>query len=352
MKICFLLLWIPLLLNAELSWQSEKNECSIVIQLSSDQSSLFQPIKLHAAFNYPQTYELDIHSITKQLSGPSNPLFQEWMINGDVQTSSTSGKEGKLEQSIMVEMVPIVAGHLFLSLLNVSFKSIAEESESVHILTPLFEINVTDQPLPAPYNFAPLIALEPQFPLYLSSLNRQNLYLDPHAIIAEQERNIQVLREHAFPWVFLLTLGGLAILFRISVKLLEYFQQKKIKESQSISKGKQASNDLQKLKNSLEEGSAPYASLYLQLTDFCMKYIGERLDKKITFFTLEELQIFIDNLPKISSQIKKDLLSILNKAYYVKFANIQPSLEDCQEAYKTSVELTTLLRSIESKATY
>ncbi len=342
MKICFFFLCIPFLINAEVIWQSEKNNCSIVIQLSSDQTPLYKPIKLHADFICPPTFELDMGSLNAQLLRSTHFFSKKWMINDEVQTFSKFSEDGKRVQSLTVELVPLSRGNLLFSLLNISFKSIKENLESIQILTPVFEIDVQDQHDAVKDNFAPLIALEPQYPLYLSGQNRHTLYLDPNQLIAEQARNIQVLKEHEFPLFPLLILCGLVNLVWFGLKFMAKIKQKRLKESQEMLVSAQATDVLQNLKNSPEWQSPPYKALYLKLADFCVHYIEKFSDNEIYYFTFEELHRSIEKLPKLASPIKTDLLKLLNKAYYVKYANTQPSLEECQEAYKISMELTKL----------
>lgn len=345
LKICSLILCLSIVLNAELAgsitWQSAVKDCSIEIQISSSEASLFQPIQLHVSFNYPQNYKLDTLALTKQLLWQSNPLSLQWM-KGDEMQISKQEKEGKLIEDIMIKLVPISTGHLSLSFLNITFKPVKESSGSIHILTPVFEINVSEQPLLTEQNFAPLIPLEPQFPLYLTNQNRQKLYLNPARIIAEQERNVRLLREHTFPWVFLLTMMNLGLLIWIGLKLREHFQKKRRNDFPTISLQKHALNTLQKLKESPEWEKPPFVNLYLKLADFCIGHMEECFSKKVSSFSLDELKDFIENRPKASPQFKNNLLSFLTKAYYVKFANAQPSLQDCQEAYQISEGLTKI----------
>jgi hypothetical protein len=337
-----LLIGIPCLLCAEINWKSEVNDCLIAIQLSSDHTELFRPIQVNVQFQYPSKFELNLKSITEQLFWQVNSLDPEWLLNNDVQALSKPYAEGKLMSSISLEVIPMLTGQLFLSFFVIEFRSVESEKEPIRIGTPVFEIHVSDKLNAEELNFAPLINLEPQYPLYLTSLNRNQLYLDPQVIIKEQERNVRLLNEHSFPFATFLVLIGLGILIANGSKILHYFQVNHTKEPQDNKYLLNAVHELQRLKDSSEWKEGPYAPLYLKLADFCDRYIENQYNQKMSFFTIEELKEPIETLSMVSPQIKKGLLSIFTQAYYIKFANLLPSREECEEAYQIALELTKL----------
>lgn len=339
MKICFLFLWIPFLLNAETVWLSEENGCSIEIRLVNSHPALFQPVKMQITFTCPPTYELDTRSISTSLWSPGF-LSEDWLIGKEEYDSLRTTKEGKILQNLTIEIVPLTKGLLLLSFFDITFRSIKGGLEPVKILTPVLEIPVSDQYLENENKLAPLIALEPKFPLYLSSQNRQKIDLNSGQLQAEQESNIRMLKKHQIPFLWLLLICGVALLYSASVKLFHHIHEKKIKTAGRISINKKAMDELKSLKNSLESNSEPYKSLYLKLVEFCLRQIENRFNQKISFFTDEELKRSLENLPEMPLKTQRGLFDLLNQAQYIKFANTQPSREDCQEAYKISMELT------------
>lgn len=167
---------------------------------------------------------------------------------------------------------------------------------------------------------APLLALEPQLQLYLTDENRQVLIADQQ--IAENARNVHILREHAFPWQLLLALSVLALAIWL---ILNYRQQKKLSEIIIQSQQQKAEQALQNINK--KKGK----EFYVEAADLCLAYL--KADK---IFAIDEIDALID---KMNLSNKEKWRYFLKLAFMVKFAKEQPSEHDCQEAYQLASDL-------------
>lgn len=342
MKFCFWFFAFPFLIYAELDWQSSMQGCSINLHISAEQTPLYQPLTLKATFNYPLDYAIDIQQISQQLSRQVNPLSPLWLINEELERRSKSQDNEKITQKFIWKVIPLIKGRLKISLLNVTFVAKNPDLKSLSILTPIFEIHISDALVTNEVSFAPLIHLEPQFPLSLSVQNQQNLYLDPKTILAEEKRNVRLFKLHTFPWAWVLVLFGLMAGIGMGTKLFKSLQQKKVKALNDARLQKRTADYLLKLKNNPEWKNGPYNSIFLQLNDFYLKSLHEQFGIKLSSSSLEEQTAQIQSLDFLPDALKKEFVSILNRAHYIKFASVKANLKDCEDAYQISLELSKL----------
>lgn len=329
--------WLILLLyyahsaQAEQRWQTSQQGCSIELKLSEVEIQQLQPLHLQATFRYPESYQLDEAALIDQLLWRANPLEPQWIIT---EKTLKSEKKSDQHQALSITLYPASQGTLFISLLNVKFTTASDALPSINIATPVFEIKVVDSSLKTEENLAPLLALEPQFPLYLSSKNRQLQFEDPSKLAAEEKRNLRILREHAIPWNFLLALLGIGLAGIAAIKFREYSLSKHVEETQILSLKQRAKQSLEHLKAGKDRESLSWRDLYLNLSNLCQEYLSERFKKKASFFSTAEIKPLCNSLGTLEPGLQSELISFLTSVYYVKFANDQPTREECEKAIK------------------
>ncbi|MFI5344094.1 MAG: hypothetical protein ACHQUC_07730 [Chlamydiales bacterium] len=338
MRYWFILLFYTysMLLRAgeETSWQTSEQGCFIELKLSQVEIQQLQPLLLQATFRYPESYQLDEAALINQLLWHANPFEPRWVITQKTLTPIKQEEKGKQGQSLHIEVYPASMGTLFLSLLDVSFTDPSGTRPPIQIATPQFEIKVVNSEVETESLLAPLLALEPQFPLYLSSRNRQ-LQSDPFKLAAEEKRNVRILREHSFPWAFLLLLFGIGLAGRAAIKFRQNRLSKQAEATQMLSCKQRVMQTLHHLK--VENFSA--RDLYINLSNLCLEYLSERFKRKTSFFSPEELEPLIESFDISSPELKKELNAFLMQAYYVKFANDQPTEAACEKALKLTEEI-------------
>jgi len=318
------------------NWQTNEQGCFIEINLAEAAIKQQQSLHLRAVFRCPEAYQLDEDALIDHLLWHANLLAPQWVITSKAWSSLKPNEKGEQQQSLTLELYPLAAGTLFLSLLNVPFT--AHTGTPINIVTPVFEIKVAESPLKNVEPLAPLLALEPEFPLYLSSQNRQ-LQLDPSKLAMEKKRNQRILNTHAFPWPFLLLLLGLGLAGMVGIKWRQHQHLKQREEVQMRTLKQRTKELLQHLKRGKEWQNALWRDVYLNLSDICLEYLSERFQRKTSFFSTAELELIFAQFDTLGTRLKNELTAFLTHAYYVKFANDQPTGEDCQKAIRLIEEL-------------
>lgn len=193
----------------------------------------------------------------------------------------------------------------------------------------LAETSQKESPVP----YAPLLPLEPQFPLYLSNQNRHLITLDQR----EMDRNVKVLRDHSFPWLYLVGSLAVALGMWYGLKLRKEKEQELLLEKQQQLKHRQFIEELANLKVELSKG--PSRDGYLRLTELLEEQLSNRFKVRLALYSPAEIGAFLELLRLESPELKNRLGGVLERAYYVKFANDEPSRNDCEQAIQAASEM-------------
>ena len=175
----FWILAIPFFLNGEIAWQADvQKPFALSIKLSSDHINLNEFLNLDAEFRYPSSYQVNIESLIDQLGWSANPLAPLMEVY-QTTASSLQAEEGMIGQRLHAIIRPLQQGTLNVSFLNISFEPKEKGQKALEILTPVFAIQVEPANNQIPLVIAPLIPLEPEFPLGLTEANREFLWDSP-----------------------------------------------------------------------------------------------------------------------------------------------------------------------------
>lgn len=176
----------------------------------------------------------------------------------------------------------------------------------------------------ASLELAPLIPLEPQFPLELTHLNRE-LYIDnPQLFETENEKLRKELEAHSFPWlsmVFLLTFLGLTWMGYIT---RDYWLRFSKKSSRSLPKLETLAEAWQALqKKSLNQGNLQ--GFYDALESILKRVLQEKLKINIKQPTNDEISRVIKKQNFLSAEQTSKVLTLLKQMDLIKFAGEKPS---------------------------
>lgn len=344
MKYCFLLLAIPLLLGAETVWRSDiQKPFTITMRLSSEKISLGDFIDLEADFHYPDSYQLQVDSLLEQLTWSANPLTPQLHLDRS-SIASLHVEEGIEAKRLRTTITPLVEGSLDLSLLSVKFLPKEHSVSPQHILTPVFKLQVLPRHnQSASLPLAPLIPLEPQFPLGLTQANRQSLIENPQRL-EDEKRNIQwTLEEHAFPWLWIMGLLGFGGICWTAYLTRDRWPKRQPKPKIALSIKEQAKKDLETLQKShfLEKG---FIQTYCtELASILLNNLQSLLGLKNKKLTTFELTNALKDESILSTNQKEEIHAILTECDQIKFAQKKPSPEMAQQMYQSVENLIEIV---------
>ena len=300
---------------------------ALSIQLNSEQISLDDFLYLDAEFHYPSSYQLDIEALIDQLGWSANPLAPQLNV---YQTTVTSLKneEDVIGQKLHAVIRPLVEGSIDVSFLNVAFQPKDKTKTPLTILTPVFTIQTIPIKEQKPLAYAPLIPLEPEFPLGLTEANRQFLRESPERLEADKQTLQEAIGRHTFPWAALAVLLGLGGIGWTAYLMRDYLPKPKRKEPPALSPKEQAEKALQELETrKLIDQGQPKAQA-AELSSILLAAMEPRAGRTFKELTTTELAQALKEEPSFSRSQKDSILSFLSETDQIKFAGKTPSAEE------------------------
>ncbi|MBA2368582.1 MAG: hypothetical protein H0V82_06120 [Candidatus Protochlamydia sp.] len=300
------ILWLfffPLLLTGETIRKTGKELASFEITLSAEKIHANESLSMQAAFGMPEGYAIDT-SFIYPLFDPINPLsplftIRNWKFK---------------QQSFSMAIDPGKENFLF-SLYQIKLQPPSSDLEKIQMNTPVFEISVFP-PKPFDIQFlpiAPLLPLEPEFPLTLSEANRQAIN-NPAQLAHEAQRNLALFRERSFPWgtFFYIFNSALLLLF-----VLVYKQKRRLKSVPEQTFKEKALQTLSILKRKGERQEVDLKELYRELKNLVVTYLEEATQQPLKNRTSEEIKLKIP----LDSEQTEFLLDFLNRSNFIVFGN-------------------------------
>jgi hypothetical protein len=335
MKSWLFLLLFPLLLNAEMTWQADTSKpFALSIKLSDQQVALDVSLNLEVDFQFPSSYQLKADTLRDQLAWSANPLAPSFSVD-QWSLSPLEAKQDLQKQRLQATLTPLTTGSLVLSLLTVSFLPKDESLPPVRILTPVFHIQVLPPTISsASLPPAPLIPLEPQFPLGLTEANRQFLLDNSERWEKEKSHMQRILEEHTFPWLTLAILMGCGGIGWAAYLTRERWSKPLLKPAPSPSVKQQIHQAVKTLQARpwLEQGLIQ--NYYAELSSIFLVALQARLGWKTKEMTTAEIAQALKEEPTLSSPQKKDIVLFLTEMDQVKFAGKKPSAESARQLFQ------------------
>lgn len=346
MSTWLLFFWsIPLFLYSVVNWKSDSTHPFLVsLSINSEKISLDDLIEFEANFQYPSDYQLDLQSLIRQLTWSANPLNPSWNLLQSSQ--STKKSQNGIESShFRVLLAPTKEGSLDLTLFTVHFIPKDQTKSPLDVLTPLFSIQVLplakEQNLPP---LAPLIPLEPEFPLGLSNLNREQLINNPQKLEESKFAIQQTLSKHTFPWITLAILLGLGGIGWAAFLTRDLWFRPILKPLPSKPIKQQVEEALSELSKQGLPQNKLFKEYYTQLSSILSIIIQSFIDKNIHGMTSQEIFTMMQNDPKLPYELKNHILSLIEEIDRVKYAKVDPSLESSHEIFHQIHDLSQQLR--------
>jgi|GEM_PF-5595596 len=340
-------LWLwgfPFLLSAEITWQAEVQEpFALKIQLSSEEIFLTDSLHVDVACRYPSSYQLDGEKLIDQFISFINPLFPSFSMT-DFVISLPPAVGGMQTQRLEIEIAPLVAARLELSLFIVTFFPKEEAAPPFQIETPLFSIKVLPSPLPSTLPFAPLIPLDPPFPLELTEANDQRFIHNAERLKKQKMVIRDYLEKHSFPWLtamLILGCGGVSwVAYLTREKGLKPF----LKHTTPLSPKEQLDQALEALRHASLIQEEEVEGFYEELRSLVLGTLQVFLGWKSKEMTTAEVEQALRQSSQLSELEKQIILSFLTTVDQVRFGGKKGSEMEAKQFYQ-SLESLILTQS-------
>lgn len=331
MRIWFWLFLLPCLLNAENTWQANLTApFKLAIKLSSEQVALGDSLEVEVEFHYPSSYRVDMDALVNQLIGSANPLAPQWtLLQSEI--SSLPAKEDVQAQCLKVKIAPLMTGQQKISFLTIPFISKEATQSSLPVFTPIFSLNVLPSSLNSTLPSAPLIPLEPQFPLELTQANRELFIDNPKEIEKVKETLQHDLEAHSFPWLTLVLLFACGGIGWTAYLTRDRWPKCSIKPPPALSPKQhiaEALQTLQKRQIDQEHIQIYYTELSAILLEALQIRLGWNNARKLT--TVELTKVMKTQSSLSQDEIEK-VLNLLKEIDQVKFAGKKPSGDEAAQ---------------------
>lgn len=334
---------LPFWVNATMFWQTDlQKPFMFSIQIHPQEITLGDLLHVEVEYQYPSTYEINRETFIYQMTWSANPFDQQWvLLNSDI--SPLSLEENLEGEKLKLTFAPLVAGHLEFSFLNIIFATKEKLGTSLEITSPIFSFDVPLPPSLASLGFAPLIPLEPQFPLEMSLENRQQIIGNPHELEKIKNGIRHDLKKRSFPWMTLAILLAFSGIGWVLYLMRDRLPKRNTEiENASLSLKQKLDQKLQALQNLPFNPEEP-SRYYVELSSILHDTIEGRSGLKTQTLTTTELSKKLKKQSSISSEQVDKTLSLLKEMDQVKFANKKPSQSEAQQHFEQMLQLINLL---------
>lgn len=343
MKKWFLFFFLPLWLFGETVWKADlKSPFGLTIKFHPESMALGETLDVEADFQYPSSYEVDDQLFIDQLLWSANPLISQWtLIKSD--TTPVEIQEEMKRKKINLKLAPLELGQLSFSFSVATFYSREKSDTTIEMMTPIFSIQVTPFIPSISLSPAPLIPLEPEFPLGLTEANRR-LWMDNPQELEKAKKQIRdEIAAHSVPWITLAFLLGVVGVGWFLYLMRDRLPQRKIKEAPTLSlkqKLDQALKAIEMLSYRSEEAPLYYTHLSFLLHEG----IEVRSNYPTKKMTTAELEKAIREYSLIPSDGMSEACSLLNEIDQVKYGGIKPSEAEAEKAKERVKEIISNCR--------
>jgi hypothetical protein len=194
--------------------------------------------------------------------------------------------------------------------------------------------NESAQPLlnPQLLPIAPLLQLEPQYPLQLSKANRERLY-GPSALALEAEKNQHLFKRRTLPWALLLSVSTLGLLLWGSVK---FYRRKQAAFQPQATPRERALKALESV--TINEDMK---SRYSHLKNTILSFLEESSQLPLKPLTPSELSL--------KEEIRPLAIELLKRSDQILYSNQEPQPSEWPEDLEKTRQLISTWEASENK---
>lgn len=184
-----------------------------------------------------------------------------------------------------------------------------------------------------PLPFAPLIPLEPQFPLELTQTNEQLLINNPQRLEETKQFIQNDLERHSFPWLTIVALLGCGGIGWAMYLTRDLWPKRTPKPTAALSPKQQFDQALLALQKRRLLKQGEFQMLYDELASILLSALQFRFGWKTKEMTTVEIERAFSS-PSQLSELQKQALSFLTEIDQVKFADKKPSRVETEQFYQ------------------
>jgi len=331
----------PITLGAnELDWTDQVDQkFSVEFHLSSDQIESTKQIKLTGTIRYPEGYQIEIPLV--QGSGRSDPFietqpykqaftFQNWSL------SPPKAKEGMMEQSFQVNLIPWQSGQIPFTLGKIEFHKSTGEVTSLYTRVVILQVDPTNKQLAEIKVEPKFVSLTQSSQLGLTQENRLKL-TDEARLALERERSGEILARRNLTWKPILFILLLAILLYIIWRKREAFLLKQ--QALSLSPRERAIAALRELEEKRLPEQGMGEMFYVELTLIVRYFMEEEYGVDAPEQTTEEFLNALSKSDRCNPEMSHKLQQFMLQADLVKYARATASADDCKQALTSAQEV-------------
>jgi len=324
-----LCIFAPILLFGEVHWTQElPGGFRAAIHLPKTRISIDENLTIHLTLKYPPTHAPDLDSVRLNLLkyiGVTDPPFA--LKDEEVENIN----EGMLGITFYLE--PQLANSHFVSFYDIPFIPVDEDADEVKIIfSDILTIDVYLPEIDSAYQgrSVGLLSLTDPLPIGLSIDNE--LRIDsPDRIQEEKARSVSIVRHRSIPWTQII-----GVLLFCMVLFIARMQPKRKPDPAHLQK-KQAAGARSKALEALSTlDSSNKEEFYVELTNTVRRYIEEKFQIRTTTQTTQEFLYSMSGHPSFDRETQAMLSDFLVSSDRVKFADRNPSEEECKEARQTA----------------
>jgi len=344
-KFLIILTFLPAALFGSTSWTGKaEGDFSVEVTLSTTTLAVDETLNITLHLKYPDTHTVNLDKIRINIlkyAGLTEPPFA--LIEERVENISQE------ETIVHLQLDPLLEGFHFLSLYDVVFPPKNPETDfPVAIVSKIFEVETTLPTIDKNYRGLayPLLSLTKRFPITITPENRKDYLENPKIQEAEDYRNVRIFEFKTIPWAELS--GVFLFLIILLIARMQPKRRPDLKKQirkQTLTARKKAIKALSSLEDEKLPQKNEFERYYVDLTHTVRKYIEENYQiRATTKTTMEFLETIISN-PSFDEETKLLLQDFLRSSDKVKFAEHQPTLEECHEAHQMAKQFIEQAKS-------
>lgn len=330
-------LFVPFLLGDEhvANAQTFKTELALV----HPQVSLGSPFVINIVSTYPKGYVLDYRYLKNQILDRANQFSKTLEWQGDQIEPAQQLQNDLQQQHAQLKFLPLITRPYFLNSLLVRFNSDSEgNSQSIDVLGRILEGRVKLEEKNAKEIFAliaPTLPLVKEMPISISLENRLK-WFENRAL--EEKENIDLRTElegKRIPFkaiTYVLALLGILLFFRKLLlaglkQLLAWWNRPKDPQEEAL-------KQMIRLEKKQSKEHLSSKTFYICLSDVVRDYVEKKYQLHSRNRSTTEFIHMLAERSFFTPAMRNLLSDFLKNADLVKFANLEPSKEDCGQAFE------------------
>jgi len=299
------------------------------ITLSKQEFYVDDLLAIDINLEFPPTHKPDFGTIREN-------IITSFLLESEEILPPEHLDNGNLLQHVTYTFEPSILGTTNLSIIDIPFTSLHEENTVVMLYGNVYEIFVAShESIPKeniditllPLTDAPIIAINKKNKEAIRELGKQQAQ--------------QVIDSHNLPRKWIIFIGVFILLMIIAKKIYKRINTKHLCRPHT-SPQERALEAISKLQKKELPNREQFEQYYVELTNIIRTYIEEQYLLKAPEKTTEEFLFDVRRHPTFIPSTQEYLSTFLSYADLVKFARLNPLIEECSKAVDAAIKFITI----------